>query len=342
MLEDRRARCLSGSGVPVTGVDLKRVVLSTAALARTSLRASGRHDFQLHIVNLGTLARITANRPEMRDLAHAYSAFVAEQQPPPTEPPPPAAGGGAEEPSGPPAIPLEQYIADLTDLDRSADAVAVLSSRIARGELAAPLARTTGRTIVEAAEAGVETAELFGRGLLDTPPVHAEVRPALLEGMLLGVYLREDGRLRRRPLTALLPTLFKAASKPEARPAVERLRAEIGVESRKYLLLPGDVGAASLNISLRRRPDGTGKLEAILRGDVALLVDGRRGAPSSLAVLADGRTDDSVAVFRRLLATYFAVPGGLIETNLALADRVSWDEIQCLVEWGTDTERPLR
>lgn len=305
--------------------------------------AGGRDGFQLHIVNLGTLARITADLPEMRDLAHAYSALVAEQQAQPTPPAAPAADEAAHgAPVAPAAMSLEQRIADLGDLDRAADAVAALSVGLSRGEVAAPLARATGRAIVEAADAGVEAAELFGRSVLGTGAVHPEARPALWEGMLLGAYLREDGRLRRRPLTALIPALFDAASKPEARPAVDRLRAEIGSEARKYLLLPGDRGAASLNMSLRRRGDGTGKLESVLRGDVPLLVDGRRGAPTSLATLADGRTEESVAAFRRMLADHFAVPEGRIETNLALADRVSWDEIQCLIDWGADTERPLR
>lgn len=301
----------------------------------------GRQGFQLHIVSLGTLARITADRPEMRDLAHAYSAFVAEERAPPAGTPPPAQEGEAEVPP-PAAISIEQRIADLSDVDRSADAVAALSAAITRGDLPAPLARAAGRAVVEAAEAGIETTELFGRGLLTSAPIHADTRPALVEGMLLGAYLREDGRLRRRPLTALIPALFEIASLAEVRPAVDRLRAEIGAEARKYLLLPGDDGAASLNMSLRRRVDGTGKLEAVLRGDVPLLVDGRRGAPASLATLADGRTEESVAGFRRLLATHFAVPDVRIETNLALADRVSWDEIQCLVDWGADTERLLR
>ena len=304
----------------------------------------GRTDFQLHIINLGTLARITADRPEMRDLAHAYSALVAGQATPPDETaaPPSAAAAELEGPAPQNAVPLEQRITDLADIDRSADAVAALAAAVERGDVPAPLARAIGRAIVEAAEAGAETAELFGRGLLSTVQAHADTWPTIIEGMLLGAYLREDGRLRRRPLTALIPALFEAAEKPEARPAVERLRAEIGAEIRRYLLLPGDAGAASLNVSLRRRADGTGKLEAVLRGDVPLLVDGRRGSPASLAALAGGRTDESVAGFRGLLASYFAVPDGLIETNLALADRVSWDEIQCLVDWGADTDRPLR
>jgi hypothetical protein len=306
--------------------------------------AGGRDGFQLHIVNLGTLARISADQPEMRDLAHAYSALVAEQQPQPETAPPAAADDEAVQQVSvtPATTSLEQRIADLGDLDRAADAVAALSVELARGELAAPMARATGRAIVEAAESGVETAELFGRAVLSTNAVHPDTRPTLLEGMLLGAYLREDGRLRSRPLTALVPALFEASSKAEARPAVERLRAEIGAEVNKYLLLPGDGGAASLNMALRRRGDGTGKLKSVLRGDVPLLVDGRRGAPTSLAMLANGRTEESVAAFRRMLADHFAVPDGRIETNLALADRVSWDEIQCLVDWGADTERPLR
>lgn len=304
--------------------------------------AGGRQDFQLHIVNLSTLARITADRAEMRDLAHAYSAFVADEPPPPPPEAPPLEPEGEAEASPPAPVPLERSIADLADIDRSAEAVAALSVAIARGGLPPPLARAVGRAVVEAAEAGVETAELFGRDLLTSAPVHADTRPALVEGMLLGAYLREDGRPRRRPLGALIPALFHAASLTEARPAVDRLRAEIGSDGRKYLLLPGEDGAASLNIALRRRADGTGKLEAVLRGDVPLLVDGRRGSPTSLATLADGRTEESVADFRRLLATHFAVPESRIETNLALADRVAWDEIQCLVDWGADTERPLR
>ena len=237
---------------------------------------------------------------------------------------------------------FELCIADLADIDRSADAVAALSAAFARGNIPSPLARAAGRAVVEAAEAGMETVELFGRSLLTSARVHEDTRSALVEGMLLGAYLREDGRPHRRPLGALLPALFDAASRAEARPAVDRLRAEIGAGIRKYLLLPGEDGGVSLNIALRRRPDGTGKLDAVLRGDVQLLVDGRRGAPASLATLANGRTEESVAVFRKLLATHFALPDARIEINLALADRVSWDEIQCLIDWGTDTERSLR
>lgn len=302
----------------------------------------GRAGFQLHIINLAMLARITADQPELRDLAHAYSAVVLDENQRDHPEVPPDEGDSNLQPPPPVEEPPERRITDLRDIDRAADAVAALATVIARGELPVPAARATGRAVVEAAEAGLETVELFGLSLLTDAVVHPSLRPALLEGMLLGAYLRDDGQIRPRPLTTLTGALFEAAAQPDARAAIARLHAEIGSEGRKYLLLPGEEGRAALTVSLRRRPGGAGKLEAVMLGDVPLLVDGRRGASTSLAALAGGRTEGAVFEFRRLLADHFAVPENRVETNLALADRVSWDEIQCLIDWGTDIDRLLR
>lgn len=214
--------------------------------------AAGRPGFTLYIVNLAMLARITAEQAAMRDLAHAYSAIVVEEQL--GHDAPAIVEDGIDMPPAP--MPntssLERTVADIGDLDRSAEAVAALSPIIARGELSLPMSRLVGRAVAEAAEAGLETVELFGRGLLTTAPVHDGLLPALLEGMLIGSYMREDGKLRRRPLTAMTAPLFEAASRPAARAAVDRLNAEIGSERSKYLLLPGEDGRASLSSGLAR------------------------------------------------------------------------------------------
>lgn len=305
----------------------------------------GRVDFQLHIVNLPMLARLTVDRAELADLAHAYSAIVPEAAPPAdgdaTEPP-----TDTEEVEPPPAAPpvasLEAQRAALADIDRSAEAAAALRTTIGRG-MTPQEARATGRAIVEAAEGGREAAELLGRALLANEDELADdLWSALFEGMLLGTYFTADGRRRRRPLRSLQAGVFVAAVRNEAREAVSRLKSEIGSGSRDYLLLPGDEEPVNLTATVRRRATGAAKLEAVTRGETSLLVDGRRGAPNSLVVLADGLVEDQVAAFRRLLAHHFAVPESAVGLNLALADMVSWDELQCLVDWGTDTGVRLR
>lgn len=294
--------------------------------------------FRMHLMTLPMLSRVSAMDERMPGLVQAYSSIAQQRQEP-------RDGEVPEETPSPPAPErsFEEARRNLARIDQAAEAVVALEAVLASGTLSGAELRGLGRGIVEAAQEGPEATELFGRTLLSQADAAGAGWGALFEGMLLAAYTREDGRARAKPLDRLLPALFDAARRDGARPAVDRLRTELGTARSRFLLLPGDDGRVDVNVVSRGREGDAARLAGLTAGTVELVVDAsRRRTANTLFALSGDVSSTTVERFLDIVANHFRVPADRVALNLALADTVSWDELQALVEWGTDTDMQLR
>jgi hypothetical protein len=171
----------------------------------------------------------------------------------------------------------------------------------------------------------------------------SESRIRLLGALLEGIYYRPDGKLRDRPYGAALPDLFSVQKLAELRPAIAQLNARIG-PSKSYFLATPDPAAPvlSLSVSVERDDAGQPRLRGIYFGEMPLLEDVAPGSERLLMRLAAGATEAPAGVLRRVLADYFRVPEGQLDLGIARFEKIGWDDLTGLIDWGVDRGLRLR
>jgi hypothetical protein len=198
--------------------------------------------------------------------------------------------------------------------------------------------------LLAGAENGIEAATILIREIVtEALSIEPEARIRLLGELMAGLYYRPDGKLRDRPFGIALPDLFSVQKLAELRPAIAELNARIG-PSKSYFLATPDPAAPmlSLSVSVERDDAGQSRLRGIYFGEMPLLEDVGQGSERSLMRLAGGATEAPAGVLRRVLAEYFRVPEGQLDLGIARFERIAWDDLTGLIDWGVDKGLRLR
>jgi hypothetical protein len=195
--------------------------------------------------------------------------------------------------------------------------------------------------LVEAASVGLEPAAILIREIV-RGTLGGQAAVEMVTGMYSGIYLDASGEPRDRPLSGTINDLFSIQATTDFRPAVDSLQGRLAGHHQSYLLLPNwNEPRARLEFATELSGTGGRQLVAILHGDGPLTQDLRAGDPRTLQVLAGGGLA-TVGELREILADYFRVPARQINTNLTRTERVAFDEIIGLVDWGPNTRARMR
>lgn len=331
-----------------------KVILPLPLLCHELAGASG--GAKLSMANLGMVAEILHRAGvDAQNLFSAYQpiSIVLPQDLPEAEGAPSEEGEADIEDESAPVVEVSpESIPDLaalvaslagSDVEAAAAAGAPLRRLIEAGVDSARIP-DLAQGLLGGAENGIEAATILIREIVtETLPIEREMRARLLAALLEALYYRPDGKLRNRPFGAALPDLFSVQKLAELQPAIAELNARIGPTKRYFLATPDPAAPTlSLSVSVERDDDGQPRLRGIYFGEMPLLEDVGEGSERSLMRLAGGATEAPAGVLRRVLADYFRVPEGQLDLGIARFEKIGWDDLTGLIDWGVDSGLRLR
>jgi len=231
--------------------------------------------------------------------------------------------------------PIDELLADLAVETWSAqnDAAQALETLLPTASRAQLI--QIGRSLVAASNGGaIGPLELLDRTFSQT---NANYRSMMMVGVLAGIYIAEDGELKKPEASARLAEIvFGLEGQPDLEAAYDAVIGRLAAQRRGYLALPTD-HPDSIPLLIELEGD---RLLSVTASGVAIL---EQGAPASRVLRRS--TLDPVATVGELvieIAQEFAVPPRLLVSNILLSNRITIPENLGFVGWGPNTGLLLR